>query len=63
MSAQRTPGRSEAATALRTPDNWSTNIPHKEPFVYAVFTQTGQGASEKEWIWITKLFFPYVKNK
>lgn len=46
VSAQRAPGRSEAATAPRTCDNWGTDISHKEAFVYTVFTGaagTGKG--------------------
>lgn len=38
VSAQRAPGRSEAATAPRTCGNWRTDVSHKEAFVYTVFT-------------------------
>lgn len=61
VSAQRAPGRSEAATALRRVTTGGQTF-HTRGHLCTQCLQ-GQQAREKEWAWIIKVFFPYVKKK
>lgn len=61
VSAQRAPGRSEAATAPRTCGNWRTDMSHKEAFVYTVFT--GAAGIWKGMGLDYKTFLPLCKKK